>query len=71
MAVVLMPCRSLPAAGSPIPSGPGHLHFGGGQTQVELKLPPGEHTLQLLMGDHGHVPHEPPIASERITVTVR
>jgi hypothetical protein len=45
-------------------------HFGGGQTQTELTLPPGTHTLQLILGDMNHVPHDPPVYSERITVTV-
>jgi hypothetical protein len=46
------------------------VHFGGGQTQVTKELPAGTHTLQLLLGDWSHVPHDPPIASEIITVTV-
>ena len=45
-------------------------HFGGGQTETELTLPPGEHTLQILLGDKSHIPHDPPIVSERITITV-
>ncbi|KUF10460.1 DUF4399 domain-containing protein [Pseudoponticoccus marisrubri] len=53
-----------------IPSDDNHRHFGGGQTEVTLDLPAGTHTLQLVMGDHFHVPHDPPIASEHITVTV-
>ena len=61
----------LPAAGLPIPSDERHRHFGGGQTEVSLDLPPGKHTLQLLLGDHNHVPHDPPVASEPITITVR
>ena len=44
--------------------------FGGGQTQVTLDLPPGQHTLQLVMGDANHVPHDPPVMSEVITITV-
>ena len=60
----------MPKLSSPIPSDDNHLHFGGGQTQTTIDLPPGEHTLQLLMGDAKHVPHEPPIASEKITITV-
>lgn len=47
-----------------------HKHFGGGQTEVTIELAPGEHTLQLVLGDHGHVPHDPPVVSEVITVTV-
>lgn len=54
-----------------IPADDNHKHFGGGQTETTLTLPPGTHTLQLLMGDHGHVPHDPPLASEKITITVK
>lgn len=46
-------------------------HFGGGQTEVVLELSPGEHTLQLLLGDQNHVPHVPPVLSEQVTVTVQ
>lgn len=53
-----------------IPSDENHIHFGGGQTQTVLDLPPGEHTIQLLLGDHNHVPHDPIVVSERITITV-
>ena len=60
-----------PAMGLPIPSDDRHRHFGGGQTEVSLELPPGEHTLQLLLGDHNHVPHDPPLISRKITVTVK
>jgi len=54
----------------PIPADDQHVHFGGGQTQVTIDLPPGTHTLQLVMGDHNHIPHDPAIMSERIEVTV-
>ncbi len=47
-----------------------HVHFGGGQTEVTLDLEPGTHTLQLVLGDLNHVPHDPPIVTEVITVTV-
>lgn len=47
-----------------------HRHFGGGQTEVMLDLAPGEHTLQLVLGDQNHVPHDPPVVSDRITITV-
>jgi hypothetical protein len=53
-----------------IPADDNHRHFGGGQTQVTLELPPGQHSLQLVLGDHGHVPHVPPVVSDRITITV-
>ncbi|MEW9921448.1 DUF4399 domain-containing protein [Marimonas sp. MJW-29] len=46
------------------------VHFGGGQTQVTRELPAGTHTLRLLLGDLNHVPHDPPVMSEAITVTV-
>lgn len=48
-----------------------HRHFGGGQTEVTLDLPSGTHTLQLVLGDAFHVPHDPPVASEVITITVK
>ena len=60
----------LPPLDQPIPNDENHLHFGGGQTEVELSLPPGPHTLQLLLGDANHIPHTPPIYSEKIHVTV-
>lgn len=59
-----------PPLDAPIPSDPNHLHFGGGQTEVKLKLTPGEHTLQLVLGDAQHIPHDPPVVSERIKVKV-
>ena len=48
-----------------------HIHFGGGQTETSLTLEPGEHTLQLLLADHAHMPHDPPLLSKKITVTVK
>ncbi|WP_170401167.1 DUF4399 domain-containing protein [Ruegeria arenilitoris] len=53
-----------------LPADDNHLHFGGGQTEVTLDLAPGEYTLQLVLGDAGHVPHATPIVSEVITITV-
>jgi hypothetical protein len=60
----------LPALDQPIPNDKNHLHFGAGQTEVRIELPPGKHTLQLLLGDTDHVPHNPPIISKKITITV-
>jgi hypothetical protein len=60
----------LPPLDKPIPNDENHLHFGGGQTEVELSLPPGPHTLQLLLGDADHIPHSPPVYSDKIHVTV-
>lgn len=59
-----------PPAGDPIPNDFNHLHFGAGQTQAEVTLPPGKHTLQLALGDEDHVLHYPPVMSKQITVTV-
>lgn len=53
-----------------LPADEKHVHFGGGQTETTVTLPPGRHTLQLVLGDWSHVPHNPPVMSERITVTV-
>ena len=60
----------LPDLGQPIPADARHIHFGDASTTTVLELEPGEHTLQLLLGDHRHVPHEPPVISERITVII-
>ena len=60
----------LPPLDQPIPNDRHHLHFGAGQTEARLELPPGKHTLQLLLGDSGHTPHDPPLYSEKITVIV-
>ncbi|MFP7675396.1 DUF4399 domain-containing protein [Marivita sp. S0852] len=57
-------------AANGIPSDDNHIHFGGGQTEVSLDLEPGEYTVQLVLGDHFHIPHNPPVVSERITITV-
>jgi len=60
---------SLPEA-QPIPFSDHSLHFGGGQTETQITLKPGKHSLQLLLGDKNHIPFDPPIISERIEVTV-
>ncbi len=60
----------LPALGLPIPADDNHVHFGDASTATEITLPPGRHTLRLLLGDHRHIPHDPPVASEPITITV-
>jgi hypothetical protein len=63
---------ALPAdLGVPIPNDDTHKHFGGGQTETTLTLTPGKHTLQLLLGDHLHVPFDPPIASSVVTIEVQ
>jgi hypothetical protein len=60
----------LPPFDQEIPSDKNHLHFGLGQTEARLDLPPGRHTLQMLLADDAHVPHNPPLYSKKITVIV-
>ena len=60
----------LPSLNLPIPADDNYVHFGKGQTEVELELSKGTHTLQLLLGDFRHIPHDPPIYSKRIEVYV-
>ena len=55
----------------PIPQDKAHLHFGAGQTEAHIELPPGKHTLQLVLGDAKHFPFNPPIISKKITITVK
>jgi len=61
--------EKLPEAGKPMGSPP--IHFGKGQTETTLTLEPGEHTLQLILGNYLHIPHDPPVTSEKITITVK
>ena len=60
----------LPALDQPIPANDNYRHFGDGSTSVSLELEPGTYTLQMLLGDHLHIPHDPPVYSETITITV-
>ena len=66
---LLIDVDGLPNLDQPLPATDQILHFGGGQSEAELTLEEGTHTLQLLLADYRHVPHEPPVLSERITVT--
>ena len=68
---LLIDVQTLPDFSSPIPSDEHHRHFGGGQTEVTLELVPGKHRLQLLLGDHHHVPHNSPVLSEPVFITVK
>jgi hypothetical protein len=61
----------LPALDQPIPSDRNHLHFGAGETEARIELPPGKHTLQLILGDYDHVPHNPPVYSQKINIIVK
>jgi hypothetical protein len=60
----------LPPLDQEIPNDKHHLHYGLGQTEARLELPPGRHTLQLLFADDSHVPHNPPLYSKKITIIV-
>ncbi|MBT8083559.1 MAG: DUF4399 domain-containing protein [Gammaproteobacteria bacterium] len=60
----------LPDLGMPIPATENYVHFGDGRTETELTLDPGKHTLQMLLGDHMHIPHDPPLTSGKITIFV-
>ena len=62
--------RELPPLDQPVPATDTYIHFGAGQTETVLELPPGEHTLQLLLADHNHIPHDPPVISEPVTFTI-
>ena len=55
----------------PIPSSKNHLHFGGGQTETSIELTPGEHELQLVLGDLYHIAHSPPVTSKKIKILVK
>jgi hypothetical protein len=68
---LLIDVSTLPAMDGSIPADANHKHFGGGQTETTVELAPGSHTLQLLLGDMNHIPHDPPILSEKITITVK
>jgi len=60
----------LPDLNAPVPSDKHHLHFGGGQTETTVELKPGKHVLRFLLGDKSHFPHNPPVFSAPVTLTV-
>jgi len=70
---LLVDVDNLPPLDVPLPADQHEkiMHFGKGQTEVMLELPSGQHTLQLIFADHAHVAHDPPVISEKITITVR
>jgi len=68
---LLIDVDKLPSMDQPIPKDKNHIHFGGGQTETVVTLTPGKHTLQLLLGDLSHVPFDPVVMSEKITITVK
>ncbi|GAB4530948.1 MAG: DUF4399 domain-containing protein [Pleurocapsa sp.] len=68
---LLVDRQELPDLTASLPATEAILHFGKGQTETELTLPPGEHTLQLVLGNYAHIPHEQPVISEKIAIKVR
>lgn len=68
---LLVDVEDMPLLDTALPATEQILHFGKGQTETELTLPPGPHTLQLLIGDKYHVPMEPPVISKKITIQVQ
>lgn len=68
---LLIDVAKLPDVNSPIPSDDNHRHFGKGQTEALIELEPGEHTLQLMLGDHMHIPHDPVVVSKKIKINVK
>ncbi|QFT55518.1 DUF4399 domain-containing protein [Microbulbifer sp. THAF38] len=67
---LLIDVDDMPDLSKPLPATDKIIHFGGGQTETQVTLPPGKHTLQLVLGNYMHVPHENPIVSKKITVVV-
>ncbi len=67
---ILIDGETLPDMSKPLPATDHIKHFGGGQTETELTLSPGKHTLQLLLGNYAHIPHDQPVLSQKITITV-
>jgi len=68
---LLIDVEKLPPMDQPIPKDKKHIHFGGGQTETVITLEPGQHTLQLILGDLAHVPFDPVVMSEKVTITVK
>ncbi|MCK0536135.1 DUF4399 domain-containing protein [Alcanivorax quisquiliarum] len=67
---LLINVTDLPPMDFPLPATEQVIHYGGGQTEATLELAPGEYRLQLVLGDHLHIPHDPPVMSDAITITV-
>tara|TARA_B110000858_G_scaffold126258_2_gene143822 strand:- start:1273 stop:1674 length:402 start_codon:yes stop_codon:yes gene_type:complete len=67
---LLIDLDTLPDKSLPIPNDDKHRHFGAGQTETTIDLSKGSHTLQLILGNHSHVPHETPVVSKKITINI-
>ncbi len=68
---ILIDTDTLPDLNAPLPATDKIKHFGGGQTETQLSLSPGKHTLQLVLGNHHHIPHSSPVISKKITILVK
>ncbi|MFT7374359.1 MAG: hypothetical protein ACI9T9_003065 [Oleiphilaceae bacterium] len=68
---ILIDTDTLPDLTQALPATDKIKHFGGGQTETQLTLPPGKHTLQLVLGNFAHIPHSKPVVSDKITITVK
>ncbi|GAB4196020.1 MAG: DUF4399 domain-containing protein [Wenzhouxiangellaceae bacterium] len=67
---LLVDLEELPDLNQPLPATAQIIHFGKGQTETEVDLPPGRHTLRLMLGDYLHRPHDPPLYSPEVTIEV-
>ena len=67
---LLVDTEKLPSMSLPMVASETLLHFGAGQTETVVNLPPGKHTLQLVFADFAHIAHNPPVVSKKITITV-
>ncbi|MFC6635321.1 DUF4399 domain-containing protein [Microbulbifer taiwanensis] len=67
---LLIDVDEMPDMTKPLPASDNLIHYGGGQTETEITLPPGKHTLQLVLGNYLHIPFKPPVMSEKITIVV-
>ncbi|WP_308367871.1 MULTISPECIES: DUF4399 domain-containing protein [unclassified Microbulbifer] len=68
---LLIDLEEIPDLSKPLPSSDKVIHFGGGQTETQVTLPPGVHTLQLVLGNYLHIPHKKPVVSKKITLEVQ
>lgn len=69
--LINVPEDKMPPMNLPLAATDNIKHFGAGQTETILELPEGEHTLQLVLGDYLHIPHDPPVVSKRVKITVK
>ncbi len=68
---LLVDVDAMPPMDQPLPFNDHVFHFGQAQTEASINLTPGSHTLQLLFAGGNHIPHDPPVMSQKITITVK